>query len=74
MWTLRRPFYRMRNEYELVMTFRKLEVDKPAQVDRSEGSIPVPVWALLEDCLMTNPQERPTAEGLLFSFEDISLD
>ena len=68
---MQRPFYDIHNKYEFVMKLRELKAGQPAQVDRPEA-VPVSVWSLLQDCLMTEPQARPTAEGLLASFEIFS--
>ena len=67
---MRRPFYDMRNEYEFVLKLRELKAGQPAQVDRPED-VPVLVWSLLQDCLMTEPHARPTAEALLVGFEGL---
>ena len=55
----------MRDEFELVRTLRQLKMDQCAQLDRPEG-VPVPVWAILHDCLSIDPQTRPMV-GVLTS-------
>jgi hypothetical protein len=68
MWTLRRPFYGMRDEYELIRTLRKLKTGQLAQLERPDG-VPASVWAVLQDCLSVEQQVRPTAEMLLARFD-----
>ena len=63
-WTLRRPFYAMRDEFELIRTLRELKSGRLAQLDRPE-KVPEVVWVLLQDCLSIEPQARPTAQELL---------
>jgi len=67
MWTLRRPFYGMRDEYELIRTLRKLKTGQLAQLERPDG-VPASVWAVLQDCMKVEQQVRPTAEMLLARF------
>ena len=69
MWTLRRPFYGMRDEYELIRALRQLKMGRPAQLDRPE-EVPPNVWALLQNSLSIDPRVRPTAEVLLASFAE----
>ncbi|KIM79286.1 hypothetical protein PILCRDRAFT_10438 [Piloderma croceum F 1598] len=69
MWTLRRPFYGMRDEYELIRALRQLKMGRSAQLDRPEEVLPN-VWVRLQNCLSINPQVRPTAEVLLASFSE----
>jgi hypothetical protein len=71
MWTLRRPFYSMRNEYELIRTLRMLKSGQLAQLEQPE-EVPAPVWAILRDCLKVEPQARPTTDMLLAGFEALS--
>jgi hypothetical protein len=67
MWTLKRPFYDMRDEYELVITLRQLKMGQLAQLDRPV-EVPEGVWTPLQDSLSIKPQARPTAKELLATF------
>ncbi|KIM71810.1 hypothetical protein PILCRDRAFT_16705 [Piloderma croceum F 1598] len=67
MWTLRRPFYNMRDEYALIIMLRQLKMGQLAQLDQPE-EVPAGVWTILQDCLSLEPQARPTAEELLARF------
>jgi hypothetical protein len=67
MWTLRRPFYDMRDEYQLIIMLRQLKMGQLAQLDQPV-EVPEGVRTLLQDCLSIKPQARPTAKELLATF------
>jgi hypothetical protein len=67
-WTLRRPFYRMHNEYELIVTLRKFRAGQLAQLELPD-EVPVAVCTVFRECLCVEPLVRPTADNLLASFE-----
>jgi len=72
MWTLQRPFYGMKNEYELVTTLLRFRKGLLKHLELP-NEVPAPVCALLQDCLSADPQMRPTAKEVLARVDQLLM-
>lgn len=67
MWTLKIPFFNLRNKYQVLAMLRKLRTRGIAGMERP-ASVPRYIWEAISDCLSVDPQDRPTASTLLGRF------